>query len=70
MPTTVMLASVGDGTSSGGIGAIIDATVDVVSMVSKVFDVMVSNPLLLFFTASGVLGTVIGVFAHMKHVAK
>ncbi|MBD5531082.1 MAG: hypothetical protein HDQ98_14520 [Lachnospiraceae bacterium] len=70
MPTTVMLAAAEGGTSSGGIGTIVSATTDVVSLVSNVFDIMVSNPLLLFFVAVGVLSAAIGVFAHLKHVAK
>lgn len=70
MPTTVMLAAAESGTSSGGIGTIVNAVGDVVSMTSKVFDVIIDNPLLLFYVAAGVLGVAIGVFAHLKHVAK
>lgn len=69
MPSSVMLAEAGTG-ASGGIGVIVSAVGDVVSMCGKVFDVMVGNPLLLFFTAAGVLSCAIGVFAHLKHVAK
>lgn len=72
MPNLLMLASAGDtgAASGGGIGTIVNAVGDVVSMCTKVFDVMVANPLLLFFTAAGVLSCAIGVFAHLKHVAK
>lgn len=66
----IMLASAGTEAASGGIGAIISACTDVVSMVGSVFNVMVGNPLLLFYTAAGVLTCAIGIFAHMKHVAK
>ncbi len=72
MPNFLMLASAGDtgAASGGGIGVIVNSVGDVISMCAKVFDVMVDNPLLLFYTAAGVLSVAIGVFAHLKHVAK
>ncbi len=71
MPDMIMLANAGtEASGGGGIGTIVNAVGDVVSMCSKVFDVMVSNQLLLFYTAAGVLTVAITVFAHMKHVAK
>lgn len=72
MPSVVMLAdaAVEGTTSGGGIGVIVTAVGDVVSLVPKVYDMITGNPLLLFFTAVGVLGAVFGLFAHLKHVAK
>lgn len=72
MPSVVMLAdaAVEGASSGGGIGVIVTAVGDVVSLVPMVFDMITGNPLLLFFTATGVLGAVFGLFAHLKHVAK
>lgn len=72
MPNVLMLAAAvtEEGSAGGGIGVIVSAVSDVVSLFPKVYDMITGNPLLLFFTASGVLGAVFGLFAHLKHVAK
>lgn len=50
--------------------AIMTAMTDVISLVSKCFDVMVGNPVLLFFVAAGLVPVGFEIFRSAKNAAR
>lgn len=71
MPNIVMLADAVVETPASGadMSVVVNAIGTVVSVVGKVWDVIVSNPFLLFCTGAGALILGAGVFVTIKHSA-
>ncbi len=56
--------------AGSSLATIVSATDTITSMVGKIFDLIVGNPLLCVFCAAGLLGVGISVFRKLKRAAK
>ncbi len=70
MPGIMLAANVGEAGGGSGFSVIVGAIGDVVSIVGKIWDVVVSNPLLLFGVGAAVIGTAAGVFSTIRSSVK
>lgn len=56
--------------TTNSLSVITESIGTVISVVGKIFDVIVGNPYLVFLMAAGMLGVAIGVFKKLKRAAR